>query len=336
MTSFVSRNLSLQEYWRAIILYGENVTSYKFALAKTLLEINPDEGQLIKLDELSPIFSKHLCTHLKDNSKQGTSPTSKYFDLCRKYNLDKDGGVTKEELYDATTKNAFGDVIERFHNVNGRAIDNPFYIDEVKLNKGIKVTSEFSKLKESEQFINLDFETEARWNLVETAWNLGISKNLLHVDIDDKLESLIVRNDRIKRVTVTSSRDALNGYQKGYCFYCKERMIDLSASFDNTDVDHFLPHKLKEYGFKNIDGVWNLVLSCPTCNRGTEGKFMKLPSLKFLKDLHERNEYLIGSKHPLRETLIRQTGGNISTRKDYLNNTWNEAKTILIHEWWPT
>jgi len=79
-----------------------------------------------------------------------------------------------------------------------------------------------------------------------------------------------------------------------------------------------------------------LVLSCPTCNRGTKGKFMKLPALKFLKRLHERNEYLIGSKHPLRETLVRQTGRNEPTRKNYLNNTWNEAKTILIHEWEPT
>ena len=226
-------------------------------------------------------------------------------------------------------------MIKRFHNVNGREISNPFYIDEIKSNNGIKITSEFSKLKESEQFINLDFETEARWRLVETAWNLGISRNLLHVDIDDKLENLTVRNDKVRRVAVTSSRDALNGYQKGYCFYCEERMIDLSASFENTDVDHFLPHKLKEHGFKNIDGVWNLVLSCSICNRGAKGKFMKLPALKFLKELYERNEYLIGSKHPLRETLIRQTGKNESARKIYLNDNWNNAKKILIHEWSP-
>ena len=60
MTRFISRDLSLQEYWRAIILYGENVTSYKFALAKTLLEINPDEGQLIKLDESRRATSFYL------------------------------------------------------------------------------------------------------------------------------------------------------------------------------------------------------------------------------------------------------------------------------------
>jgi len=30
---------------------------------------------------------------------------------------------------------------------------------------------------------------------------------------------------------------------------------------------------LKQYGFVGIDGIWNLVLSCQSCNRGLGGKF---------------------------------------------------------------
>jgi len=57
---FISKDPSLEDYWRGIILYGRNVASYKFALAKTLLELNPQAGQLIKLGELAPVFARHV------------------------------------------------------------------------------------------------------------------------------------------------------------------------------------------------------------------------------------------------------------------------------------
>ena len=57
-----------------------------------------------------------------------------------------------------------------------------------------------------------------------------------------------------------------------------------------------------------INGVANLVLACTDCNRGVNGKFAHLPALPLLQRLHERNEYLITSHHPLRETLLVQTG----------------------------
>ena len=41
----------------------------------------------------------------------------------------------------------------------------------------------------------------------------------------------------------------------------------------------------------NINGVWNLVLSCKSCNRGENGKFAKLPkSQPYLEKLYNRND----------------------------------------------
>lgn len=57
---FLSREPTLEEYWRAIVLFGRNVASYKFALAKSLLEIRPAAGQLLKLEDLAPTYSTHL------------------------------------------------------------------------------------------------------------------------------------------------------------------------------------------------------------------------------------------------------------------------------------
>jgi len=57
---FNDKELELEDYWRVIILRGRNVGSYKLALAKTLLDLKPDSGQLIKIGELAPLFSSHI------------------------------------------------------------------------------------------------------------------------------------------------------------------------------------------------------------------------------------------------------------------------------------
>ena len=81
--------------------------------------------------------------------------------------------------------------------------------------------------------------------------------------------------------------------------------------------------------------LWNLVLACKECNRGAGGKFAQVPSLHLLDNVDARNEFLIRSHHPLRETLIQQTGNTSQLRKSKLNDYFNRAKATLIHEWEP-
>ena len=83
----------------------------------------------------------------------------------------------------------------------------------------------------------------------------------------------------------------------------------------------------------NLDGVWNLVLACPDCNRGEDGKFAKVPATKYLTRLHKRNEFLISSHHPLRETIMRQTGMTESARRSFLTMVDQRAIDLLIHRW---
>lgn len=83
----------------------------------------------------------------------------------------------------------------------------------------------------------------------------------------------------------------------------------------------------------NLDGVWNLVLTCPACNRGEGGKFARVPATKYLTRLHKRNEFLISSHHPLRETIIRQTGATEQERRAFLASVDQRAIDALIHRW---
>ena len=112
---FIARAPSLEDYWRGIILFGRNVASYKFALAKSLLELRRPAGNLIKLEELAEPFSRHLAEHLKHADKQITSRSSKFIEACKQFNT---GQLSKQRLVDQTIKLGFNNVIDAFHVVN--------------------------------------------------------------------------------------------------------------------------------------------------------------------------------------------------------------------------
>jgi hypothetical protein len=328
--AFIAYKPQLEDYWRGIILFGGNVASYKFALSKALLELRPAAGQLVRLDELAVPFASHICEHLKLADKQGTSASSRFLDACRKANS---GEITKAQLTKQTVRFAFNNVIDAFHVVGRAAVPKRFFIDERTGSAGgIRITDEFSALLAGEQAPNLGGEAESRWRLVETAWELAVPRALLTIDFDPITEGLFAVDSARKRQAVTGSRGALNGYQKGKCFYCFANItLDGPAS---PDVDHFFPHSLKAIGVgRMIDGVWNLVLACRECNRGLRGKWDRVPSIRLLERLSRRNEFLIGSHHPLRETLIAQTGVTPFDRRAFLNDFHRRAVTSILHQW---
>jgi 5-methylcytosine-specific restriction endonuclease McrA len=79
------------------------------------------------------------------------------------------------------------------------------------------------------------------------------------------------------RRDITWVRPSLSGYQGGACFYCGTPITPLLGLANSADVDHFFPHMLMARGlFLDLDDVWNLVLACAECNRGSAGKFDRL------------------------------------------------------------
>jgi hypothetical protein len=323
---------SLEDQWRAIILFGANVASYKFALAKTLLELAPNEGDILKLEQLAIPFARHVSEHLKLADKQSTSASSRFLDSCRKFNR---GEIAEDELAAHCSRLGFVNVIDAFHIVNRSPTSAAFFVDERKNRGGIRITENFSRFLAGQRKSTLTAEVESRWRLVETAWELGVNRNLVGIEFQPEGETLVSVDRLLRRKPVTGSRSALNGYQRGRCFYCFSP-LDISEGQTNTDVDHFFPHVLKNHGFGGlVDGVWNLVLSCKDCNRGKDGKSALLPSPQLLERLHARNEFLIESHHPLRETIMGQTGSTEIERIQFLKMWHSEALQRLIHLWEP-
>ncbi len=332
-TRFYEVEPTNENYWRAIILFGRNSASFKFALAKALHDLKQQPDDLVRIEELAPCFAKHICEHLKICDTQGTRSQSKFLDACRSFNS---GEISHEILVEQTIKLGFQNVIDAFHNVHGSEIPNRFFLDERRSCKGIRLTDHYYALTEGSIFGELNIETEARWRLVETAWDLKLPNKVLAVTTGKDSLQLQTHGDQGRRISITSTRDALNGYQKGRCFYCFREISVDSGSPYLADVDHFFPHKLLFCADgKPVNGVANLVLACQECNRGINGKFDRLPALPLLERLYRRNEYLIKSHHPLRETLMMQTGIRELDRRSFLQDVYNCSRQMLVSRWEP-
>jgi hypothetical protein len=77
LTDFLAKAPTLDANWRAVVLFGRNVASYKFALAKTLLGLAGRADDRVPLEELAVPFALHLCEHLRLVDRRATSPTRK-------------------------------------------------------------------------------------------------------------------------------------------------------------------------------------------------------------------------------------------------------------------
>lgn len=327
MAKFLEIQPTTENRWRALVLLGRNTASYKFALATSLLELNRQSGDLIKMEELALPFAQALSSHMHDAPKQGARGLNKAMqEACSGFN---EGSVDAERLRDVAVKHGFGDVIDAFHVLGGSTIDQHFFIDERSSTKGIRLTDEM-RLLASAPHSDLAAEVDARWRVVETGWELGVSPSI--IDYDRSTGDLSLRNAE-RRVPLRSCCSTLNGYQKGKCFYCFAP-VSIESGLELAEVDHFFPWSLQSY-FAIADGIWNLVLACQACNRGTGGKSDKIPDRTLLERLHRRNEFYVDSKHKLAATIIAQTGAREAARRSFLQVTYQALVEARIHTWKP-
>ncbi|MDP6985568.1 MAG: HNH endonuclease, partial [Candidatus Latescibacteria bacterium] len=91
------------------MLFGRNVASYKFALAKSLLELASQGREAVPLADLAVPFSRHISDHLVHVDRQGTSRSSRFLDACRFFNA---GRISHDELVSATEVFGFNNVID--------------------------------------------------------------------------------------------------------------------------------------------------------------------------------------------------------------------------------
>ena len=87
---------------------------------------------------------------------------------------------------------------------------------------------------------------------------------------------------------------------------------------------------------KSIDGI------CSSCGKKIQIKTamvfqtkLKIPDIKYLYALSKRNNYYIESHHPLRETIINQTGKLQDDRRNFLQKMYDLSIDHIPVKWKP-
>lgn len=110
-------NFSNRDYWKAIILYGLNNATYKIALGRTLLDLAKRGTTHVGWNVLSEEFLKQYKNRL-DNAimPQQTNP-SRLTVMERIVSQLNHDHLTWSEAVERVGKDAFNDVIPRFHTI---------------------------------------------------------------------------------------------------------------------------------------------------------------------------------------------------------------------------
>jgi 5-methylcytosine-specific restriction endonuclease McrA len=263
------------------------------------------------MNQLSQEFYRQFQERLQNGMPQLSNP-ARQTKMEFIVNLHRVGKVTEDEAIDYVQKNAFHDVIPRFHTVNDEAIPVTFYEYS---DKGLILDDNLFNIFSDAQEQSLISEVDSRWSLLEAAFQLKKGDAELINDI--RLFYLAKGYDR---TSIANMTPVLNGYQKGICFYCGEQMDG-----HDVHVDHVIPRQVIYH-----DEVWNLVLAHAFCN---EQKSDSLPSRKYINKLIERNEHFIASNHPIKQQIIRATGVNATARKRFIEKVYDDVKKVIPYTW---
>lgn len=317
---------------RTIVLFGNNVSTYKFALCSALMK--QTEISHIKYEDLRDDFIKELFNHYIECPNQwnaGENSVTKAFD---DFKFDNDWN----KLLHTAEKNIYNNVFDAFHNVGGATISHEFrFFEHDKKSKQLVITDNLNEILQSSILKkSIENENQSRWLLVEEAWKNKLSPNLLEYQNGE----FISINKFKERVNLRSAVNVLLPYQHGNCFYCNKKVNTFGNKEDHDfpDVDHLFPFKLLA-GFDirplSPNGIWNLVVACKECNRGSNGKFDKPPKKHFFDKILNRNLLFIEEhRHSLKNSILLSLSANNSievetTMKSILN------KFNLLDSWEP-
>lgn len=268
--NYSKKDMDLESSFIHILSHGRKDNTYKFALAKFILDFIKEQTTLsdikIEYSLIAEYFLKYYwfqeCKYkLKQDFKKNKPP--RVITIIRNYcgeeyisqsykNYFKDKNKLKVEIINRIEKECLSNVIPRFQN----SLDFPFYKHfhekNLKGNKYILPRKEkryifidkkpFSYIKENYELLN---------KLVILEWAKFLEKTNFTPNLISKIESF----GKSKRKSLSKFRKILNEIDNK-CFYCDSKLEE-----KNAHVDHFIPWS---YIFE--DNEWNFVLSCNDCN----------------------------------------------------------------------
>jgi hypothetical protein len=307
---------SAQDHWKAVTLYGLNTATYKIALAKSLLHFCQRGLTRVSWDDLSAqFFNEYLQRLESDSPMPQMGQPGRLTEMEKIIAAYKTSAIDQGAAIERVGKNAFQDVIPRFHNVGSRGDLSESMFYRFDFGTELVLTDDIHSIADVD-LVELDVELDARWSLLEGAYSL------MHHDFQlaNDLRLIYIKNST-HRKNLTGNIGFLQGYQGNTCFYCGLPIPDGDAH-----VDHILPRQVIEH-----DHIWNLVLAHSYCN---QRKSDRIVGKHFIAKLIARNENIMGSNHPWKQEIVRELGNTPMKRYARVKSHYDRVGQILNWTYW--
>ena len=289
----IATEKEFEQVFLNIISQGAKDNTYKFALARFLIEYSQDNNEKhVKFPVISEYFLRYYWSQIcKLKMKHAPQVTKKpeivkiiekqfdkpyYPQTFAEIKMQEPEKV--EKCIEQITKRCFHNVIWRFQRASvGRATEIRLFFD-YKIERTINPNKKYVDL---EYGIRLNPEAIKFFK----RYNVVLLKTVI-LEWAKFLEKLNVGMPKIivKTEGKNMSRKPLAKFRKMLqphfvnCFYCK---ISLLGGV-NTHVEHVIP-----FDYIAEDDIWNLTLVCQKCNLQKLGA---LPPEKYIVDLIKRNK----------------------------------------------
>lgn len=161
----------------AILVFGRNSATYKFALLKTLMSMEPKST--VSYSDIGQPFLEFLVEHYKYCPHQHNRKATQLSDAINDHLNDE---LDWDRLFNVAEKSIYNNVFDAFHRIGqGELIQTERLFEHDKPSKQIVLTDRVNAIQSDQTKKELiRDQTEVRWRIVEEAWRAGISPNLIY------------------------------------------------------------------------------------------------------------------------------------------------------------
>ena len=284
------RNASDDELWSSFACVfstkSRNNTSYKYGFLKAIIDnlYNVDKDLKLTFDQLFCKFGEI------------------YWNLILKYGLKQQ--IITNDNRETYLEQILHAAVEKYHIMEPIPFESLTSEMMIDISHQVKVKCKkyvVGALFEDTNRLFYSFSKKAEWLQINPVMYEFICKHKVVIEklnyyewarFLEKVNEETVANRLLDKIDECTKRNNLSVYRQilyeefesKKCFYCGRTL-----QRDKIDVDHFIP-----WSFIKDDNLWNLVLSCPNCNRK---KSDKLPDKRFLKDIIDRNQHILVGRH---------------------------------------
>lgn len=289
--NYVDREVSEDEFWSAFSCIfssrSRNDSSYKFGFLKAIIDnlYNVDTNLKLTFDQLFSKFAEiywNLILKYDLRQKAPTNDNRKSFIEQILLGARDKYGIVEVIPYESLSAQMMLDIS---HQVKMKC---KTYVVGALFEDAKRLFYSFSKRDEWIQINPRMYEFICKHKVVIEKMNYYEWARFLEKVNEDKAADHILTkiDESSKRNNLSYYRQILfDEFENKNCFYCGKKLNP-----NKIDVDHFVP-----WSFIKDDNLWNLVLTCPSCNRS---KNDRLPETRYLELLvHRNNEMQIHVEH---------------------------------------